>query len=181
MLAFLLSCKKTQENKQKRSSDTVASEVNTIHSLKTKKNNTDSQLRTVINNENYKEKLKKIKFEESEVPVNVEKYICNNEIPDYYLLLKDERLILVSEQVCGDFGGVSLTSIKGNKVLQILAVSGEHYEPDNEEEYKVVTSFTIDKNHNIVVTDITTEYGEITNKKVTTYTISPTGEFLKKE
>ncbi|MBO0591454.1 SH3 domain-containing protein [Cellulophaga sp. E16_2] len=177
IFTFLFSCNQIQENKQKQTSNNIALEIGDTPA--SKERITNRQLEIIVNNENYKAKLKKIKFEEKDIPTNIDLYTCDKIIPDYYLLLKDNRLIVVSEQVCGDFGGISLTSIKENKVLQILAVSGQHYEPDNEVEYKVITSFTIDNNYNIFVTDVTTEYEKITNKKITTYSISSTGEFIK--
>ncbi|MCR1024160.1 SH3 domain-containing protein [Cellulophaga baltica] len=177
IFTFLFSCNQTKENKQKQTSNDITLEIDNTPA--SKESIANSQLKIIVTNENYKAKLKKIKLEKKDIPSNIDLYICDKIIPDYYLLLKDNRLIVVSEQVCGDFGGISLTSIKENKVLQILAVSGQHYEPDNEEEYKVVTSFTIDNNYNIFVTDVTTEHGKITNKKITTYSISSTGEFIK--
>jgi hypothetical protein len=82
----------------------------------------------------------------------IEKYNCNSEKLRYISLpnREDVNVVLVPQD-CGDFDyRYYLLTIKNNRVIDNLYVEGEWYEPEDEEN-KETTTFSIDKDYNLIV------------------------------
>lgn len=82
----------------------------------------------------------------------IEKYSCNSVKLRYISLPnKDDLNVILVPQDCGDFDyRYYLLTIKNNKVIGNLYVEGEWYEPEDEKN-KEITSFSIDRDYNLVV------------------------------
>ncbi|AXB57590.1 hypothetical protein [Flavobacterium fluviale] len=105
----------------------------------------------------------------------IEKYNCNSDKLRYISLPnKEEVNIILVPQDCGDFDyRYYLLTIKSNKVVGNLYVEGEWYEPDDEEN-KETTSFSIDRDYNLVVKTQTSNSSILQN-----YVINNNGNILK--
>lgn len=122
----------------------------------------------------------------------VEYDICNCKIDGINELLCDDpdlryislpdfgkmKVILVPLD-CADFNyNFYMAVISENKLISKLYAEGEWYEPENES-YKEITSFTIDKNYEISITKKSLDNEKVTATELTEYEIDSSGNFVK--
>ncbi|MCP2025476.1 hypothetical protein L1276_000616 [Flavobacterium sp. HSC-32F16] len=106
----------------------------------------------------------------------IERYNCNSEKLRYISLpnREDVNVVLVPQD-CGDFDyRYYLLTIKNNTVIDNLYVEGEWYEPEDEEN-KETTTFSIDKDYNLIVR---TQIG--TSSKLQNFIINKDGKIIKR-
>lgn len=96
-----------------------------------------------------------------------DKYYCGEESLRYISLPNFENIdVILVPMDCGDFNyRYYLVTLMGKEVVAEYYVEGEWYEP-GDDEYKELTSFTIDKNYLITVTTKSVENGETSLKEV---------------
>ncbi|WP_051951627.1 hypothetical protein [Flavobacterium sp. ASV13] len=108
--------------------------------------------------------------------IGIEKYNCNSDKLRYISLPNKENInVILVPQDCGDFDyRYYLLTIKGDKVVGNLYVEGEWYEPEDEKN-KEITSFSIDREYNLVVKTQTPNSSILEN-----YVIKNGGNIIKK-
>lgn len=153
----------------------------------------DSIVATEKNNDCIKESTIQLPYTKTIDINNIEYDICDNckiegisdllcDDPNLrYIALpkfENKKIILVPVD-CADFNyNFYLAVISENKIISKLYAEGEWYEPENDS-YKEITNFTIDKNYKINITKKTLENGKNTTTETTSYKINSKGEFVK--
>jgi hypothetical protein len=110
--------------------------------------------------------------------IGIEEYNCPDEKQRYFPLpdLKKVKVILVPMD-CGDFKyRYILLTILENKIVSNKYVEGEWYEPENDD-YKEITSFSINVDYVITITTKTVENGKTSIKETTKIQVRDDGTF----
>jgi hypothetical protein len=122
--------------------------------------------------------IKSVKYEILTERINgIEKFLCEYKKIRYIQLPKKNKVnLILVPQDCGDFAyRFYLLTIFGNKVVSNQYVEGEWYEPGDDDSYKEMTSFKIDKNYKIEVITNAVENGQTTLKEKKYFEINNQG------